>query len=75
MKILYGNMQSNEIAQNVKIGDPLTISIENLDAINQSQYGMEVIDCLVRDGIGLSEQKLINHYGCPYDHDIMGVFR
>lgn len=75
MKILSGNMNSNEIAKNVRIGDPLTLSIETLDYRNVSKYGLQVVDCSVRDGIGLSEQKLINHYGCPYDNDIMGVFR
>ena len=28
-------------------------------------YGMHVTQCLVRDGLGWSEQALINEEGCP----------
>ena len=31
----------------------------------QDIYGMHVTQCLVRDGLGWSEQGLINEEGCP----------
>lgn len=67
MKIFTGGL----IAENVKIGDPLTIVI-NID--KQDLYGLHVTDCLVRDGLGWGEQKLINDIGCPLDGEIMGQF-
>jgi hypothetical protein len=33
---------------------------------------MHVTQCLVRDGLGWSEQGLINEEGCPSDYEIMG---
>lgn len=33
---------------------------------------MHVTQCLVRDGLGWSEQALINSEGCPQDREIMG---
>ena len=33
---------------------------------------MHVTQCLVRDGLGWSEQGLINDEGCPQDYEIMG---
>lgn len=52
---------SNEkIAESVKIGDPLTLVV-NID--EQNIYGLRVTDCLVRDGLGWGEQKLINEEG------------
>lgn len=56
MKIYSGNV----VAENVKIGDPLTLNI-NID--KQSIYGLHVTDCLVRDGLGWGEQKLVNSEG------------
>ena len=38
----------------------------------QDIYGMHVTQCLVRDGLGWSEQGLINEEGCPQDYEIMG---
>lgn len=67
MKIYSGE----KIAENVKIGDPLTLII-NIDA--QDIYGLHVTDCLVRDGLGWGEQRLINDEGCPLDNEIMGPF-
>ncbi|XP_014217760.1 uncharacterized protein LOC106646232, partial [Copidosoma floridanum] len=71
MKIYSGEPSAHHIAENVKIGDPLTlvISIENQDMV-----GLRITDCIVRDGIGRGEQKLINHEGCPVDREIMGQF-
>lgn len=71
MKIFAGDPSSKEVAENVKIGDPLSLQI-SLD--RQDKYGIRVTDCLVRDGIGTGEQKLINDGGCPLDSEIMGMF-
>ena len=35
---------------------------------------MHINECLVRDGVGWSEQRLINDEGCPVDSEIMGQF-
>lgn len=67
MKIYTGE----KIAENVKIGDPLTLVV-NID--EQSLYGLHVTDCLVRDGLGWGEQKLVSDEGCPMDNEIMGPF-
>jgi len=71
MKIYYGEPEEGYVAENVKIGDPLTLAISIDD---QGVYGMHVTDCLVRDGLGWSEQNLINEDGCPVDYEIMGEF-
>ncbi|XP_049845301.1 cuticlin-4 isoform X1 [Schistocerca gregaria] len=71
MKIFYGDPALKEVAENVKIGDPLTLVI-SID--EQNTYGLRVSDCLVRDGLGWGEQKLINSEGCPVDGEIMGEF-
>ncbi|CAG9835377.1 unnamed protein product [Diabrotica balteata] len=72
MKIFSGDPTMNEVAENVKIGDPLTLVV-NLD--EQETYGIRVTDCLVRDGLGWGEQKLISEDGCPTDPEIMGMFK
>ncbi|XP_074042601.1 zona pellucida domain-containing protein piopio [Leptinotarsa decemlineata] len=72
MKIFSGDPTQKEVAENVKIGDPLTLVV-TLD--QQETYGIRVTDCLVRDGLGWSEQKLITDQGCPTDSEIMGMFR
>lgn len=56
MKIFSGD----NVAENVKIGDPLKLMV-NID--KQSIYGLHVTDCLVRDGLGWGEQKLVNNQG------------
>lgn len=56
MKIFSGD----NVAENVKIGDPLKLMV-NID--KQSVYGLHVTDCLVRDGLGWGEQKLVNNEG------------
>jgi hypothetical protein len=61
-----------KVADNVKIGDPLEIVV-NID--DQDIYGLHVTDCIVRDGLGLGEQKLVNEIGCPMDVEIMGPFK
>lgn len=67
MKI-YSN---DKLAENVKIGDPLKMMI-NID--KQDSFGLHITDCLVRDGIGWGEQKLIDSHGCPLDQEIVGPF-
>lgn len=52
MKIYSGK----NIAENVKIGDPLTLKIY-ID--KQNVYGMHILDCNVRDGLGWGEQNLV----------------
>lgn len=56
MKIFSGE----KVAENVKIGDPLKLVV-NID--KQDIYGLHVTDCLVRDGLGWGEQKLVNQNG------------
>jgi len=72
MKIYYGEPGEGLVAENVKIGDPLTLVV-GID--DQDVYGMHVTECLVRDGLGWSEQNLINIEGCPEDNEIMGEFQ
>ncbi|XP_044738224.1 uncharacterized protein LOC123299886 [Chrysoperla carnea] len=71
MKIFYGDPNQNEIAANVKIGDPLSIVVA---LEKQNDFGIKVSDCLVKDGLGWGEQRLINTDGCPVDGEIMGMF-
>jgi len=71
MRIYYGEPIEGAIAENVKIGDPLTLVVSIDD---QDIYGMHINECLVRDGVGWSEQRLINDEGCPVDSEIMGQF-
>nr|CAD7193873.1 unnamed protein product [Timema douglasi] len=70
-RTISNNMNIREVAENVKIGDPLTLVI-SID--EQAAYGLRVSDCLVRDGLGWGEQRLINDEGCPLDGEIMGQF-
>lgn len=60
MRIFAGTPEDRLVAENVRIGDPLTMTI-SLD--DQEIYGMKVTDCLVRDGLGWGEQLLINGDG------------
>ncbi|XP_066946186.1 cuticlin-1 isoform X2 [Macrobrachium rosenbergii] len=71
MRIFAGSPADKAVAENVRIGDPLTMVI-TLD--DQEIYGMKVTDCLVRDGLGWGEQMLINSEGCPVDYEILGTF-
>ncbi|XP_017462347.1 PREDICTED: uncharacterized protein LOC108355721, partial [Rhagoletis zephyria] len=63
--------QTSAAAENVKIGDKLSLSISIEE---QEMYGMKVTNCLVRDGLNWGEQPLINDDGCPVDREIMGPF-
>jgi len=69
MKIFRGEAVDGRVAESVKIGDPLTMVI-SID--NQDIYGMHITGCYVRDGLGWSDQGLINDEGCPVDWEIMG---
>ncbi|XP_053208386.1 cuticlin-1-like [Panonychus citri] len=71
MKIYIADTKNEIAAENVKIGDRLTLTIA-LD--NQPVYGMKVTNCLVRDGLNWGEQPLLNDEGCPVDEEIMGPF-
>ncbi|KAL0107082.1 hypothetical protein PUN28_015550 [Cardiocondyla obscurior] len=71
MKIFSGDPMQHHVAENVKIGDPLTLVI-SID--KQEMFGLKISDCLVRDGLGWGEQRLINDEGCPIDGEIMGQF-
>jgi hypothetical protein len=71
MKIYRGEPVDGRVAESVKIGDPLTLVVSIDD---QDIYGMHIADCQVRDGLGWSDQGLINNEGCPEDWEIMGEF-
>lgn len=61
-----------KLAESVKIGDTLDIEV-SVD--EQDVYGLRVTDCIVRDGLGVGEQQLVDEYGCPMDSEIMGPFK
>ena len=71
MRIFFGEPSEGLVAENVKIGDPLALVVSIDD---QDIYGMHVTSCTVRDGLGWSDQDLINSEGCPLDTEIMGEF-
>lgn len=71
MRIFYGEPTEGLVAENVKIGDPLALVVSIDD---QDIYGMHITSCSVRDGLGWSDQDLINGEGCPVDEEIMGEF-
>ncbi|ERL89573.1 hypothetical protein D910_06938, partial [Dendroctonus ponderosae] len=72
MKIYTGEPSDHLVAENVKIGDPLSLVV-SIDS--QDLYGIQVADCVVKDGLGWGEQKLIDSEGCPTDQEIMGMFK
>lgn len=60
MKIFSGKTVKQDVAENVKIGDPLTMVI----SINsEDTFGLFITDCLVRDGLGWGDQRLIDKSG------------
>lgn len=71
MRILMSDSGKEMVAESVKIGDRLTLTI-GIEA--QPVYGMKVTNCLVRDGLNWGEQPLLNDEGCPIDSEIMGPF-
>ena len=60
MKIYFGEPVEGQVAENVKIGDPLTLVVSIDD---QDIYGMHITNCVVRDGLGWREQLLIYSEG------------
>jgi hypothetical protein len=62
MKIFSGDPTYKEVAENVKIGDPLTLVI-TID--EQDTYGIRITDCLVRDGLGLGRAEADQRRGVP----------
>ncbi|KAL1512514.1 hypothetical protein ABEB36_002096 [Hypothenemus hampei] len=72
MKIYSGESSNHLVAENVKIGDPLSLVVA-IDS--QDLYGIRVTDCVVKDGLGWGEQTLIDSEGCPTDQEIMGMFQ
>lgn len=72
MRIFSGNPNEKQVAENVKIGDPLTLVIK-ID--QQDIYGIKITDCIVRDGLSWGEQKLLSKQGCPLNNEIMGEFQ
>lgn len=50
----------DDVAETVKIGDKLIMVIE-ID--QQDMYGMKITNCVVRDGMNIAEQQLINDSG------------
>ena len=60
MHIYAGDAREHVAAESVKIGDQLTLVVA-LD--EQEVFGMKVVDCSVRDGLGWSEQLLFNDQG------------
>lgn len=60
MKIYQGDPDQKEVAESVKIGDKLTLHI-GIDS--QQVYGLKITDCLVRDGLGWGEHRLIDSEG------------
>ena len=60
MRIYRGEPVDGLVAEEVKIGDPLTLVV-SIDY--QEIYGMQITDCVVKDGLGWSEQALVNTDG------------
>lgn len=60
MKIYATDTKQEVIAENVKIGDKLTLTISIDD---QDVYGLKVTNCMVRDGLNWGQQPLINDDG------------
>jgi hypothetical protein len=72
MHIYAGDAVNHVPAENVKIGDPLTLKV----ALDQQEvYGMTVADCTVRDGLGWSEQLLYNDQGYYFVYFSKNIFR
>ncbi len=71
MKIYRGEPIDGRVAEEVKIGDPLTLVVSIDD---QDIYGMHITECMVKDGLGWSEQRLLDEAGCPVEREIMGEF-
>ncbi|GAB6027575.1 hypothetical protein CHUAL_001814 [Chamberlinius hualienensis] len=71
MKIHLSQISMEHVAENVNIGDNLTMHVT---LGKQDIYGMKITNCFVRDGLNWNEQLLVNEEGCPLDADVMGPF-
>lgn len=60
MHIYAGDSKDHVVAENVKIGDLLTLVVQ---IEKQDKFGFSVAECTVRDGLGWSEQRLFNDQG------------
>ena len=58
--LLYEILNSKPLHVYFLAGDPLTLVV-SID--NQNIYGMHISECMVKDGLGWSEQRLINGEG------------
>lgn len=64
--------QGDHVAQNVKIGEPLTLKV----SIDQQQvYSIRLSHCSVSDATNSASQPLIDDEGCSIDPEIMGPFQ
>ncbi|CAA9997714.1 unnamed protein product [Nesidiocoris tenuis] len=64
--------QGDHVAQNVKIGEPLTLKV----SIDQQQvYSIRLSHCSVSDATNSASQPLIDEEGCSVDPEIMGPFQ
>ncbi|XP_014262294.1 uncharacterized protein LOC106674207 [Cimex lectularius] len=63
--------QGDHVAQNVKIGETLTLMV-SID--KQEVYGMRLSHCSVTDATNSASQPLIDDFGCAVDTEIMGPF-
>jgi len=71
MHIYAGDSNDHIPAENMRIGDNLTLVVTLEE---QPIFGMTVFDCVVRDGLGWSDQLLYNDEGCPVDSELMPPF-
>lgn len=60
MHIYAGDSNDHIPAENMRIGDNLTLVVTLEE---QPIFGMTVFDCVVRDGLGWSDQLLYNDEG------------
>lgn len=71
MKIFSGDPTRHHVAENVKIGDPLSLVI-SID--KQEMFGLKISDCIVRDGLGWGEQRLINDEGYNILQQLLNLY-
>ncbi|KAK4881211.1 hypothetical protein RN001_004530, partial [Aquatica leii] len=68
MKITDRN--GGDVMPTAEVGDPLALRFEIID--KNSPYEIFVRDLVAMDGVDSSEIVLIDSFGCPTDHFIMG---
>lgn len=72
MRIFDADTTRIVVADNVKIGDPLSIVINMNDT--DRLYGLYITDCSVQDGLGWSQQHLIDAYGYENEYVLSKFF-